>query len=75
MISRISMSPHLMCTLIDHLRRRRPEEPLGQDRLVALAHTLGVPPVEFAKRVLRYQDPWTYAVLFEDEEVRGELEA
>jgi transcriptional regulator with XRE-family HTH domain len=45
------------------------------DHLVALAGALGVPPVEFAKRVLRYQDPWTYEVLFEDEEVRRELEA
>jgi transcriptional regulator with XRE-family HTH domain len=45
------------------------------DRLTDLADALGVEHSEFAKQVLRYQDPWTYAALFgADEKLRHELE-
>jgi transcriptional regulator with XRE-family HTH domain len=44
------------------------------DRIEPLADTLGVERAVFAKRVLRFQDPWTYAALFgADAELRQEL--
>jgi transcriptional regulator with XRE-family HTH domain len=45
------------------------------DRLASLAEVLGVELAEFAKQVLRYHVPWTYAALFgADAELRQELE-
>lgn len=45
------------------------------ERLTDLANALGVELCEFAKRLLRYQDPWTYAALFgADGKLRTELE-
>ena len=47
---------------------------LPSDRLEKLAGTLGVDLAEFAKHVLRYQDPWMYAALFgADTDLRNEL--
>jgi transcriptional regulator with XRE-family HTH domain len=47
---------------------------IPSDRLETLAGAFGVDLAEFAKRVLRYQDPWTYAALFEaDAQLRREL--
>ena len=34
------------------------------DRQRQFADVLQVEPYEFAKKILRYQDPWTYAILF-----------
>jgi len=46
------------------------------DRLAALADALDIDRAELAKRVLRYQDPWSYALLFGlDAHLKAELDA
>jgi transcriptional regulator with XRE-family HTH domain len=44
------------------------------DRIEALADTFGVDRAKFAKFVLRYQDPWTFAAIFgADADLRREI--
>ncbi len=52
-------------TFISQLESGRGRIP--PDRYIAWAHALGVEPKVFVQTLLRYYDPVTYAIVFEDE--------